>query len=246
MKVFLSFHFVEEATRPSGEISNRALMQFARQLIESHGIEVITGERLGGGPLRPEVQRLIEDADALVALCTADVELAAGGYHCSEWVRGELDHARREVEIHSIALLETGVDLGGMFKDHEIIPLDRRAPLEALLALSQTLARWKTVALKVEVLPPELRELAADPEDELTCQYRLCDQGKFTDWQPVRLIPEREGTFAYIKAASTGQGIQFMLRHRGELWTSPVTPQRMRVELEKVRRESRVARPEMR
>lgn len=232
MKIFLSFNFDAGKARPEGEASNHDLARNVEELIRSHGMEVFTGERLGGGALGPEVCRLIEGSDALVALCTADKKLEDGRKECSDWVRDELGHARGQ-RIPAIALLEAGLERGGMYREHETIALDRGVPLPAFLALSRTLAQWKTLALKVEMLlPPDLVRLAADPNEKLECSYRLSAQGQYSSWQAVELIPELEGTFAYIHASSTEQGIQFMVRRGAQLWTSAVTPQRLRLVLE--------------
>lgn len=71
MKVFLAFSF-----RPD----DKSLVRYLEQLLSSHFVQVVTGERLGGEQLTPAVKGRIEQADGLVAPPTRRDPLAAGGW----------------------------------------------------------------------------------------------------------------------------------------------------------------------
>jgi hypothetical protein len=60
--IFLSFLYDEP---------NKALAALVEGLIDSHALRGVTGDVLAGENLTPEIEKQIEDADALIALLTA-------------------------------------------------------------------------------------------------------------------------------------------------------------------------------
>jgi hypothetical protein len=158
MKVFLSYSF-------SGEDSD--LVQGLERLLSSQNILVAKGRRPAGGLLLPEVRQRIDDSDGLIALKTRRDRVGEpdeNRWRSSPWIDYEYAHARDQGK-QAIALVEHGVETGGPFESYEQIVLDRTDPLEAFLALSETLGFWKeridiaqesAVAPKVFRLPVEI------------------------------------------------------------------------------------------
>ena len=96
-RVFLSHSFAER---------DRALVTHVESLLRSHALVAITGRNLGGGQLTPEVARLIEGSDAMVALFTQRQNEPPGVTH--PWVLQEFGHARLR-GMPAIGMYETGV-----------------------------------------------------------------------------------------------------------------------------------------
>ncbi|CAG0957683.1 hypothetical protein RHDC4_00497 [Rhodocyclaceae bacterium] len=133
MKVFLAHAFRKE---------DALLVAEVEKLLRKRHLEIVTGEDLGGGQLTPEVQRRIDASDALIALLTRRVRQEAGGWATHPWVQDELGRART-LGKPAIALVENGIDIGGMYQPHEQIPLDREQSDKALLKLAETLLVWQ-------------------------------------------------------------------------------------------------------
>lgn len=223
-KVFLAFAFRDE---------DRGLATNVEQLLASHDVRVTTGARLGGEQLTPAVQARIDQADGLIALLTRRDQKVAGGWTTHPWVQDELNYARNQHK-RAIALVEDGVDVGGMYAQHERIPFDREKPLQALLALSETIGLWKLEAgrtLKVQILPDELARKVGQGNGTFGCRYRFVVQGRYTDWKEVLPVPEPGGTFVYLEGVSDEHMIQLKVEDQAMKWESPAVSQWMQVRL---------------
>ena len=74
--------------------------------------------------LTPAVQRRITESDALVALFTREQKLAGKNkWLPTTWVQTEITSARTSGK-RTIALVEPGVQISGLFADNEHILLD--------------------------------------------------------------------------------------------------------------------------
>jgi hypothetical protein len=226
-KVFLSFAFRDE---------DRSLVTAAEQLLASHDLVAVTGKRLAGEALTPAVMQRIEECDALVALLTRRDLKASGKWTTHDWVRDELNHARTK-GIRAVALLENEVEVSGAFAEHERIPLDRGNPLDAFLALSDTIGLWKREEgrrLKIRIMPDELATLAGFSGSNVKCRYRFTVSGTWTDWRETVQIPEPGGTFLWAGGVQEDFLIQVQLEDGGKHWISPAYPQYVSVELKSV------------
>jgi hypothetical protein len=223
-RVFLSCHFGD---------SDRELVRRTEGLLESHNLQVITGEELGGGALTAEVMERIRDSDALVALMTKrDEEPKYAGTH--PWVVDEFKCAKN-LNKPSIALVAPEVTVVGAYQENERIDYNPADIVKAFLKLSKTIGYWKSQAgrlLKVQVLPREVAEKIAAANGGAKCSYRLCGyDGTFRDWRPVDAIPEGDGTYLYLKGVTDEARIQLRAEILGAIWVSKVLPQWMPVEL---------------
>jgi hypothetical protein len=203
MKVFLSFAFNH----------GQPLTKAVERLLASHDIEIITGRRLGGETVDEAVKARILEADALVALVTRRAEIVGGGWTTSPAVIEELTFARDQKfagkEKRAIGIIEDGVTFLSM-ANYETLPYQESQPLEAILALSETIASWRLdigQELKVQILPGPLAETLGENE-ELTCTHRFVEKDIQTPWKPIPAIAEDEGTFIYLRGVRSSQKIQ--------------------------------------
>lgn len=224
MKVFLAFSFRAE---------DKTLVSYVDQLLASQLIHMVTGERLGGEQLTPAVKARIEQTDALVALLTRRDQLASGGWTTHDWVKDEIGYARTKGK-RAIALIEDGVDVGGMYEPHECIHLKRDAVVDALLILSETVSSWKWDlgrTVKVQIQPQELAHKVGMSGSGIRCICRLCLNGKYSEWRDITPVPEFGGTFVYIEGVQDDQLIQIRIEESGKVWQSPATAQWLQVQL---------------
>jgi hypothetical protein len=229
MKVFLSHSF-----RPE----DRDLVARIDSLLSSHDVPIIKGNRLGGGALTQEVKRRIEQADGLIALMTKRERVDDPGperWSTHPWVRDELSHGRSEDKL-TIGLVEMGVEVGGAYGDHERIVLDRDNPLDALLALSETIRIWKEelgASRKIQIKPDEIgQRLRTEPG--LVCRYRFVSpEGNRTNWKVSDPVPQPSGTILYVNGLRGDDHYIEVEVLRGDSmeWWSPATAQLIDVEL---------------
>ncbi len=224
MKLFLAFSF-----RPE----DQSLVRQVDQLLSSHLVQVITGERLGGEQLTPAVKARIEQADGLVALLTRRDPLAAGGWTTHDWVKDEIGYARARGR-KAISIVEDGVSVGGMHEPHECIHFHRDNLVDGLLILSETIGLWKLErgrTVKVQILPPDLAQRLGTGGAGTTCQHRLWLNGKYSEWREVTPVPELGGTFVYIESVQDEQLVQLRIEEPGKVWVSAATAQWLQVQL---------------
>jgi hypothetical protein len=224
MKLFLAFAF-----RPQ----DKELVGHVDQLLASHHVNVVTGEGVGGEQLNPAVQARIDQCDALIALATQRDAVQGGGFTTHQWVLDELGYARSQRK-RAIAVIESGVDVVGMYQPHEYIPLDRAQPLSSFLRLSETIGLWKQEigrAVKVQLVAPALVAALASGANGIQCAYRLWLQGKPSEWIPVTAVPELGGAFVWVNGVQEEHLIQIQVRNNGKIWTSLATSQWLQVGL---------------
>jgi hypothetical protein len=209
MKMFLAFAFRDE---------DKELVDGADRLIASHLWQVLSGEDLGGAQLNPAVQARIDKCHGVVGLLTRREAKQAGGYTTHQWVLDELGYARAR-GIRAIALVEDGVDVGGMYQPHEYIALDRAKPAPALLRLSETIGLWRQEfgrTVKVQLLPTALGRKIAGGGNGVSCTHRLFLDGKYTPWTEVTPVPEGGGTFVYLEGVQDAHLIQIKVQDQGK------------------------------
>ncbi len=231
MKVFLSHSFRDE---------DRHLVAKIDSLLVAQDVLVVTGRRLGGEALTPEIMRRIDTTDALVALLTRRDRIGEEGlgrWTTHNWVRDELNYARGRNEP-TIGLVEAGVELDGAYAERERIPLDRENPLDALLDLAQTIHIWKEergVQRQVQIKPDEIGEELRNREHELTCKYRsVSPDGVPGDWRTTKPMLRPGGTILFVDGV-LGDDHYIEVEVAGPdgraQWWSPATAQLINVEL---------------
>ena len=226
MKIFLVFPF-----RPE----DKGLVSYIEQLMASQFVQIITGERLGGEQLTPAVQTKIEQAQGLVGLLTHRDQKVNGGWTTHQWVLDEISYARNLPDKKRvIALVEDGVDVGGMYQSHECISFKRDNMADPLLVLSEHLGMWKKEfgrTVKVQLLPESLAKKVGNAASTVRCRHRLCLQGRYTDWRDVNPVMEPGGTFIYVEGVQDDHLVQIQVEDQRKKWQSPATSQWMSVRL---------------
>jgi hypothetical protein len=225
IRIFLAYSFQD---------ADKELVNYVEQILASHGLERPRNDRLGGEAITRAVQKLIDDSDALIALLTRRDKKANGSWTTHDWVKDELTYARSSRNKKAIALIENGVEVGGMNFDHEHVELDRARPHLALLALSDTIGQWNRAigrTVKIQLMPPRVADKLGNGEGALECRHRLNLSGQVSEWQTVTPSPETGGTFVYVAGVQEGHLIQLQVRQQHKVWESVMTSQWMQVEL---------------
>jgi len=214
--------------------SDRELANQIEQLLASHDVRVITGERLGGEALTPAVKERIDQSDGLIALLTRRDQIATGGYTTHQWVQDELGYARGN-DKRAIALIESGVNVGGAYAPNEYIAFDSTDPLASFLALSDTVGQWKREigrTIKVRILPPKLAVKLGQGMETIKCRYRFYVGGSSTDWKESTPVPEPGGTFVFLEGVHDHHTIQLeIIEDERPTWLSIASPQWVQIQL---------------
>jgi hypothetical protein len=214
MKIFLGFSFRD---------ADRDIVRWCERQFASQFAHPVTGERLGGEALTPAVQARIDECDAVVGLLTRRDAKADGKYTTHDWVRDEINYARNKGKP-AIAMVETDVDVGGMYQSHEIIAFDRASPLEAFLRLAETIGEWKLRMgrkVKVRINPDELGRKLKSVGDDARCSHRLWSKGERTAWTAVTPVPEGDGVYVWVEGVKDDDQIQLRIEGLGKkAWQS--------------------------
>lgn len=227
-KVFLAFPFNPKDGKPV-----LSFVKSVDRLIRSHGLATVTGETGGGGELTETIQNRIRDSDAVIALFTREKKLAGNaGWKPTDWVVGELTSARARRQ-RAVALVEDGVNVGGPFSANERIPLDLKAPAEALVRLSETIGVWKAEAgrfLLVRLLPAAAAAIASS--GFARCQVRLVPpEGPPGPWQAATVRVKPGGVFLAVPGVKEDVSIDVEISDHTSRWKSGEFPQWVHVEM---------------
>lgn len=232
-KVFLAFPF-----NPKGGKVVQELVRNIGRLVASQGLVTVTGDVLGGNALTPAVQKRIADCDALIALFTREKKLAGkNAWLPTTWVQGELTSARAR-DQPTVALVEPGVETGGLYSENERILLDLKKPAEALLKLSETIGEWKAQSgrfLLIRLLPEAAAILASN--GIARCQVRLVPrQGPAGKWQDATVRIQPGGVFLAVPGVKEDVAIDVEIIDQGNTprWKSGEFPQWVHVEMRSV------------
>lgn len=224
MKIFLGFSFRDK---------DKAIAALVDQLIASHLAEVKTGKDLEGEQLTPAVQQRIEDCHALVGILTRRDRKNDGQWTTHQWVQEEINWARGK-DRKAIALVEQGVDLGGMSQSHEYILLEKNKPLKALLTLSDTIGLWTRELgriVTVQIMPDAIAGKVEDGGNGVQCRHRLWLGGEYSPWQDSAPRSEVGGTFVSVNGVRDEHLIQLEVRQARMVWRSVATSQWIQVTL---------------
>lgn len=229
MNIFLAFAFRDEDAELVGNL---------KQLLESHGIVVITGENLGGEELTPAVKEEIDNSDGLIAVLTGREKLAGGGWTTHPWVVDEMNYAIEKRKM-AVALLEDGVALKGMAASRHHLQFDKGKQVKAILDVSEVVGKWKKKlgrTVKFQILPPSLAtRLATD--NLIKCKYKIWSKGnsssEWNDAREARIAPEDFATFVYVDGVQDDQQVQLQVKDHGTdtEWLSTAKSQWMQIEL---------------
>jgi hypothetical protein len=201
-KVFLSHSFADR---------DRGLVTHVESLLRSHGLIAVNGKNLGGGSLTPEVARLIEGSDAMVALLTQRGGEAAGVTH--PWVLQEFGHGRLK-GMRAIGMYEQGIPTASSDVGNEHIEYVAADPLSAFVRLSDVIGEWKRSAgrlFKVMVMPADVAQTLGAKADQVRCEARFLIQGDDTPWQEAKIRREIGGVFVSLRVPDDVEAVQIRM-----------------------------------
>lgn len=201
-RVFLSHSFADQ---------DRSLVTHVESLLRSHGLIAVNGRNLGGGQLTPEIARLIESSDALVALLTQREGEPAGTTH--PWVLQEFSHARLS-RMKAIGVYESGVPQMQSDAGNERVNYSPADPVAAIVRLSETIGEWKRAAgrpLKIMVMPNEVAQTMGARADQARCECRFLIEGNDTEWQPAKVRREIGGVFVFVRVPDEVEAVQIRI-----------------------------------
>jgi hypothetical protein len=203
---------------------------YAIPLIESYGVEVLTGKELQGQVITAGVRDLLADADGAVFFTTRRGQEADGTWATSDWVVDEIKHAQA-IGVHRVLeVREAGVEYPNKIQEpRQYIPMDPEARLRAFVELGQTVSRWRGLSFKLKLLPEDFVQAvrARIGAKNYTCAYTVRRQGQIVYGpKPVELVREGFGVFGYAHDLPThllAQGDTFieLTVEAGDQWSSP-------------------------
>ena len=218
-RIFLSYHYDE---------AGRRLADVVQDLVSSHGLLVLTGERLGGRPLSEEVKTRIRKCDGLIALFTERPE-----ERDDAWVRDERAYADGQ-KLRILSVIEKGSSDNGMYAGNEQVFYDPDDPLPAFLRLSGTIGDWRREGgrfVNALLIPPDIGARAH--KDHAKVEYRLWQQDETSDWREAKCqkTGHRE-TVAFLKSVPEASRVEVRLSHNGQVWESGARDQLLSIRLE--------------
>ena len=199
------------------------------ELVQSHGLQPLTGERLGGEDLPAEIKRRIDACDALICLLT---ERPAD--RNNDWVRDERAHADAKGK-RIIAVVQKGLDDGGLYQNRERIEYDPADPVPSLLKLSATLGLWRQEAgrlLVAQIEPDEAVQFLASQLGYATVKYRCWDGPQHSDWRDdatTKKVPG--GLQLFLPSVRENQDIELEIKNANQTWESSALSQVFRIPL---------------
>jgi hypothetical protein len=210
--VFISQHFQER---------NRDLIAAIEAVVGASGMQPVSGDAVGGGPLSEGVKALIANTDACIAVATASKKGNKGATHA--WVHDEIVMAKT-LGKRCIAVVGRGVKLQGAYSEDERIDYDPDRPLETIRKLARTLAAWRREAgrqVRVVPLPADVAEVIANNAETAVCEYRLYDgKGNRSPWRKASVVPQQGAPVVHLNGASDDCLIEIKVRVANQRWCS--------------------------
>jgi hypothetical protein len=230
--VFLSYTY---RPHPDHAAEIDLLQRTTRRVVEALDLRVVDGMDLGGRPLDAEIDRRIDEADALIALVTPQAD-AAGGIVLPEFVSTEFQRARAR-DKPRLRVLHKDLIARGLGAAEEHAPFDPDRMLEVVMKLLGTIAFWKKEygrSVQIRIQPDDLAT-RFDVNRPDRCEYELMIQsGKALPRQQTTLWREPGGPLIHVPNFVDGARVSVRLTVDGERWQSPfVAPQLAGIELTK-------------
>lgn len=220
-RLFLSYHYDEAGKR---------LADLVQDLVSSHGLLVVTGERLGGGALSEAIKDKIDACDAQICLLTEREDEMN-----RDWVRDERAFADGRGK-RVLSIVQKGSSDRGMYGAHEQVRYDPEDPLPAFLKLSGIVGDWRREYgrfIPALLMPTDIGEKAH--KEHAKVEYRLWKRDRKSDWREAdcQKAGHRE-TLAFLKAVPETAQVEVRLSHNGRVWESGARDQHLSIRLEPV------------
>lgn len=227
--VFFSYHFGED----------KQLVLAIAKCVERQGLELVTGERLGGDEVPSAVKNRIRNAGSLVALLTRRYRIGEPKmklWDTHPWVRDELTYGY-QLGKPAIAIVESGVEVAGAFSTYERITFESERWELAIDKLQETLLLWTgqlgAKSIKVHLFGDEaLKQLA--PTRRPQGRYRWWSPPSVPEeWASVDLLYSPGGAYFLARRPPDENAlIEFQVLEDGEPeWMSAWTGLEVRLQL---------------
>lgn len=220
-RLFLSFHYDEAGKR---------LADLVQDLVASHGLLVVTGERTGGGALSQGIKNKIDNCDGLICILT-ERELGLN----RDWVRDERAFADGNGK-RVLSIVQAGSGDGGMYGAHEQIRYDPRDPLPGFLKLSGIIGEWRRESGRFVRAILEPSDVGAHShEQHARLQYRCWKREVPSAWRDA--VSHKNGhreTVAFLKDVPETALVEIRLSHNGRVWESGARDQLLNFRLEAI------------
>lgn len=222
--VFLSYSY---RPHPAHAADTDFLQRMVRRVIEAMDLRVLDGMDLGGRPLDEEVDRRIDEADAMIALVTPQAD-ANGGLILPEFVSTEFQRARVR-EKPRLRVLHKELVARGLGANEEHTTFDPASTLDVVMKLLGTIALWKKEhgrAVQIRIEPEDLAT-RFDTRRHDRCEYELMiESGKALPAKETALWREPGGPMVFVPNYVEGARVSVQMTVAGEHWQSPfVSPQ---------------------
>lgn len=221
--VFLSYTY---QSHPAHAADTDLLQRTVRRIIEAMDLRVVDGLDLGGRALDAEIDRRLDESDALIALVTPQAD-AAGLEVLPEFVGSEFQHARA-LKKPTIRVLHSSLVARGLGTQEEYSLYTPAKILDVVMKLLNTIALWKREngrGVEIRIQPDELAARFDRRNDR--CEYELMvASGQTLPLKETRMWPEPGGPMVYVPNFIDGARVSVQLNVAGERWRSPfVAPQ---------------------
>lgn len=153
---------------------------YAIPIIESYGVEVITGKELQGQVITSGVRDNIASSDAAVFFTTRRED--AGAYwKTSDWVIDEVKHAKSIEKRRVLEIREAGVDYADKIHEaRQYIIFQPEDRLGCLRDLAKAVSSWTVLSFTLKLQPQEFitNARARLRRKEYRCSYMITRQGR--------------------------------------------------------------------
>ncbi len=217
-RVFLSYTY---APHPDHATELDILERKVRRVIEAMGLRIIDGQHLGGRLLDQEIEKRINESDALIALFTPQTD-ADGNICPPQFVASEFQCARAvgkpTFRIQHSALAPRGLGTGD-----EYVMFTPDTLVDVVMKVLQTLSLWKSESgrpVQIRIAPDDLVERFDDKKDR--CEYELLLAGSAVAQAPkaTTIVPEPGAAYVYVPNFVDGAKVRVRLTISGDEWRS--------------------------
>jgi len=201
-------------------------------LIESYGVEVLTGEEVFGEKLNEAVKKRILAADATIFVAARRSQ-TNDGWATSDWVVSEIHYAKAWEKKHILEIRERGVEYPDKLDDtRQYVIIEPGAVADAMLACGKAVGSWKGLTFKLKLGPEDfVKDLRTQRSSK--CTYKLRQDGTVIDEGTAEIVREGQGLFVYLRDLRTVANTYLELSV--ERWSSTgVQLSALEVEMERI------------